>query len=65
MCRPAMHDMTSNEHQTNMHTDPDCSVLQCGLDGSRKVQTPMDEQAEVFRAQLQLGQELQRPISVR
>lgn len=36
----------------------------CGLDGSRKVQTPMDEQAEVFRAQLQLGQELQRPISV-
>ena len=38
--------------------------LQCGLDTSKKVQTPIHEQEEVFRAQLELGKELQRPISV-
>ena len=38
--------------------------LQCGLDTSKKVQTPVHEQEEVFKAQLELGKELQRPISV-
>ena len=38
--------------------------LQCGLDTSKKVQTPVHEQQEVFKAQLELGKELQRPISV-
>lgn len=40
-----------------------CAV-QCGLDGSKKVQTPMQTQQEVFKAQLELGKELRRPISV-
>ncbi|KAL3138173.1 hypothetical protein ABBQ38_005399 [Trebouxia sp. C0009 RCD-2024] len=43
---------------------PNAGLGECGLEGSKKVQTPMDEQAQVFRAQLQLGQKLQRPISV-
>lgn len=38
--------------------------LQCGLDTSKKVGTPLEEQVSVFVAQLQLGKELKRPISV-
>lgn len=38
--------------------------LQCGLDTSKKVQTPLDQQVSIFTAQLELGKELKRPISV-
>ncbi|KAL0020598.1 hypothetical protein WJX77_009472 [Trebouxia sp. C0004] len=43
---------------------PQAGLGECGLDTSKKVQTPIHEQEEVFKAQLELGKELQRPISV-
>lgn len=43
---------------------PQAGLGECGLDTSKKVQTPVHEQQEVFKAQLELGKELQRPISV-
>ena len=39
--------------------------LQCGLDHARQGAAEMPVQEQAFRQQLQLGQELQRPISVR
>ena len=39
--------------------------LQCGLDHARQGAAEMPVQEQAFRQQLQLGKELQRPISVR
>lgn len=41
-----------------------CYALQCGLDTSKKMVTPIDEQMGIFKSQLELGKELNRPISV-
>ena len=48
---------SSRTHQVLLH-------VQCGLDTSKKVETPLEEQVAVFTAQLELSKELKRPISV-
>ena len=44
-------------------TEQQC--MQCGLDHARAEAAGPEEQAEVFSQQLHLGQQLQRPVSVR
>ncbi|CAE7545566.1 tatD, partial [Symbiodinium pilosum] len=39
-------------------------VGECGLDGARKKDIPMDLQLKVLRPQLELAKELQRPVSL-
>lgn len=43
---------------------PQAGLGECGLDTSKKMVTPIDEQMGIFKSQLELGKELNRPISV-
>eukprot|EP00434_Breviolum_minutum_P044108 symbB.v1.2.039357.t1/scaffold6510.1/size23199/1 len=43
---------------------PSAGVGECGLDGGRKKEIPMELQVEVLKAQLDLAKEFQRPVSL-
>ncbi|CAK9069615.1 unnamed protein product, partial [Durusdinium trenchii] len=46
---------------TTWHT---AGVGECGLDGAKKKEIPMELQLQVLRAQLQLAKDFQRPVSL-
>ncbi len=47
-----------------LQANPDAGIGECGLDFSPKFKLDMDTQLEIFKAQLDLGIELRRPVSI-